>query len=187
MEELRVKRIRVGSEPEQNQIESCRNRTGSKFLQKSKCDVQILTNSIRQSNELEIRRGRKKTFLQQCRRYGSNLTKRCDDGPRRNPRTSQWVPERRNEKTGTSKYADTEPANNRGAAGRRKNGGLTNGRFAPKLASTRRQICGEWGHKKTQNLPEQVVENAAKMELWPRTEWCVAIIREFENRRCQTA
>ncbi len=156
-----------GSTPDRNRNEigsnQCQNGTGSRFFQKSKCDVKISTNSILQSNKLEIRRGRKKNFLQQCTSYGSDLTEWCDDGPWRNPRTSQRVPEppeRRKEKTCTSKNADTEPANNQGAACRGENGGLTNEWFASKLERARRQISGEWGRKKTRNLPEQSAENA---------------------------
>ncbi len=76
---------------------------------------------------------------------------------------------------------------NRGAVGRWKNGGLTNGRFAPKLTSVRWQIGGEQGRKKTQNPPKRGAENAAKIETWPCTERRAAKIREVETWRCRTA
>ncbi len=60
----------IGSVSERNRKQN--------FSKKTKCDVKIMANSIRQSDEPELRR-RWKNFLQQCRRCGSDVTERCDD------------------------------------------------------------------------------------------------------------
>ncbi len=146
-----------GSMPDQNRnkigSDQRRNGTGSKFFQKTKYDVKIMTNSIRQSDEPELRR-RRKSFLQQCRRYGSDVTERCDDVREEIREPASEYRNRRNDVTERLEQARmlTQNLPNRSAAGRRKNGGLTNRQFAPKLTSMRRQIGGERGRKKTRNL-----------------------------------
>ncbi len=107
----------------------------------------------------------------------------------RNPRTSQQYRNRRNDVMERLEAAEcwhgTHQIKVQQAGG--KNGGLTNGRFAPKLMSVRRQIGHERGCKKTRNLPEQGAENAANTETRPCTEGRAAKIRKVENWRCRTA
>ncbi len=137
-------RISIGMEPEAN------------FSKKTKCDVKIMTNTIWQSDKPKLRQ-RRKNFLQQCRRYGSDVTEWCDDVREEILEPTNEYQNHLNDVTERLEPGRmlTRNPSNRGAAGRRKNGGLTNGWFAPKLRSVRWRIGSEWGCKKTRNPQEQ--------------------------------
>ncbi len=147
-----------------------------------------MTNSIRQSDEPELRR-RRKNFLQQCRRYGSDMTDQCDDVREEILKPANKYRNCRNDVTERLEPARmlTQNPPNQGAAGRQRNDGLTNGQFAPKLTSMRRQMGGERGRKKTRNPPEQKAENAAKNGDAAAYGRACGKICEVETWRCQTA
>ncbi len=134
MKQSQVKRTHTGSEPEQNWIGSASERIQKQILPKKnpKCDVKIMTNFIRQLDKPELQR-RRKNFLQKCRRYGSDVTDQCDDV---REEILEPANEYRNCKNDVMERLEaarmlTRNSPNRGAAGRRKNGGRTNGDSHP--------------------------------------------------------
>ncbi len=165
IEQLQVKRIHAGSEPEQNWIGSASERDRKQiFPQKTKCDVKIMTKAIRQSDEAEFLR-RRKSFLQQCRRCGSDVSERCDNIREEILEPANEYRNRQNDVTERLEPARMLIRNppNRGAAGRWKNSGLTNGDLRPidkhEAANWRRtrpqentEPAGVWGGKWRKNI-----------------------------------